>query len=156
VASNENSADPSVLQEISEFRGRILYADGKRPKFKQDDGGYADDDHLDSRSFHVTARAEGELVGYVRIRPFQEYSQCTLRWLVTQRQLDAILDETRLTSNDCLEISRWIVAPPARGTEVASMLVISCWAVGMWMGKRCLLSAVGLRHGQATMLGRFG
>ena len=148
--------DPAVLAEISEFRGRILYADGRRPRFRREGGGHFDDDPLDSRSFHITARINGELVGYTRLRPLPEYSQSSLGHLVTRCQFEAALEEMRLTRNDCLEVSRWIVAPCARGTAVASTLVVGAWAVGRWLGKRCLLATVGAREGQVTMLARFG
>jgi hypothetical protein len=62
----------------------------------------------------------------------------------------------RLARNDCLEVSRWIVDPSARGTSVGATLVVSCWAVGRWLGKRRLLATVGARDGQVSMLGRFG
>jgi hypothetical protein len=149
-------ADPSILRELSEFRGRILYAEGRRPGFQRNDGRYADDDPLDSRSFHITARTAGELVGCTRIRPLPEYAQSSLGRLVTEGQLEAVLEEMRLARNDCLEVSRWTVAPSARGTAVAPTLVVSAWAVGRWLGKRRLLATVGARDGQVTMLARFG
>jgi hypothetical protein len=55
-----------------------------------------------------------------------------------------------------MEVSRWIVAPAARGTAVGSRLVLSAWAVGAWLSKGRLLAAVGARDGQTTMLGRLG
>jgi len=156
ASADSTGADPSILTELSEFRGRILYADGRRPGFRRNDGRYSDDDPLDSRSFHVTVRTDGELVGYIRIRRLPEYSQSSLGRLVTRRQFEEVLEELRLTSNDCLEVSRWIVAPSARGTAVAPGLVVSAWAVGRWLGKRSLLATVGTRDGQVTMLARFG
>jgi predicted GNAT family N-acyltransferase len=150
-------ADPSALRELSEFRGRILYAEGRRPGFQRNDGRYADDDPLDSQSFHITVRTAGGLVGYTRIRPLpDEYAQSSLGRLVTKGQLEAVLKEMRLVRHDCLEVSRWIVAPSARGTAVAPTLVVSAWAVGKWLGKRRLLATVGARDGQVTMLARFG
>jgi hypothetical protein len=148
--------DPVVLAELSEFRGRILYANGRRPRFRREGGGYADDDPLDPRSFHITVRTDGNLVGYTRIRPLPDYSQSYIGRLVTRGQFEAALEKMRLARNDCLEVSRWIVAPSARGTAVAPTLVVSAWAVGRWLGKRCLLATVGTRDGQVRMLGRFG
>ena len=58
--------------------------------------------------------------------------------------------------NDCLEVSRWMVAPSARGTTVAPNLVVSAWVVGRWLGKRRLFATVGMRDRQVTMLTRFG
>jgi hypothetical protein len=148
--------DPSVLTELSEFRGRFLYADGRRPRFRREGGGYADNDPLDSRSFHITVRTGGDLVGNVRIRPLPEYSQSALGRLVTRRQFEAALKEMRLMRHDCLEVSRWIVAPPARGTAVAPTLVVGAWAVGRWLGKRRLVATVGAREGQVRLLARYG
>jgi hypothetical protein len=70
-------------------------------------------------------------------------SKVPLGHLVTKRQFEAALEEVRLTEDDCLEVSRWIVAPCARGTAVAPTLVVSAWAVGRWLGKRRLLATVG-------------
>jgi hypothetical protein len=150
------ASDPSTLADLSEFRGRILYADGRRPRFRGEGGEYADEDSLDSRSFHITARRGGDLVGYTRIRPLPEYSQSSLGRLVTRCKFEAVLKEIRLMRNDCLEVSRWIVAPSERGTSVAPTLVVSAWAVGRWLAKRRLLATVGARDGQGTMLARFG
>ena len=144
------------LAEISEFRGRVLYANGRRPFFRQQGGRYADEDPLDPGSFHITARRDGDLVGYVRIRPLPEYAQSSLRLMVTKRQFAAALEEMRLDLNDCLEVSRWIVAPPARGTDLGATLVVAAWAVGRWLGKQRLIATVGTRDGQARMLARFG
>ena len=148
--------DVCVLREISEFRGRILYADGRRPQFRLEGGGYADDDPLDAGSFHITVRSGGDLVGYIRIRPLPDHFQSSLGRLVTKRQLEAALQEMKLTQNDCLEVSRWMVAPSARGTTVAPNLVVSAWVVGRWLGKRRLFATVGMRDRQVTMLARFG
>jgi hypothetical protein len=59
------ASDPQILAEISEFRGRILYANGRRPLFRQEGGRYADEDLLDPRSFHITARRNDDLVNSV-------------------------------------------------------------------------------------------
>jgi predicted GNAT family N-acyltransferase len=146
----------AVLAEISQFRGRILYANGRRPRFSRHGGGYADDDPLDVSSFHVTVRTEGELVGYIRIRPLPEHDQTSIGRLVTGSQFAAVLGEMGLARNDCLEVGRWTVAPPARGTAIGRTLVLSGWAVGRWLRKRRLIVAAGTRDGQANMLARFG
>ena len=53
-------------------------------------------------------------------------------------------------------MSRWTVAPFARGTAVGPTLVLGAWAVGRWLGKLSLLATVGTRDGQKTLLARFG
>jgi hypothetical protein len=61
-----------------------------------------------------------------------------------------------VTSDDCLEVGRWTVAPEARGTAVGRTLVVGAWAIGRWLDKRRLIATVGNRDGQATMLTRYG
>lgn len=152
----EPPVNASEIAELSEFRGRILHANGRRPVFAHSDGGYSDDDPLDMTSVHVTVRTEGELVACIRIRPLPEHAKSSLGRLVTSAQLDGLLEGMRLVHNDCVEVGRWIVAPSVRGTAVAWTLVVSCWAVARWMGKRCMLVTAGARDGQVTMLSRFG
>lgn len=150
------ASDASILGELSEFRGRILYDYGRRPRFRREGGEYADDDPLDWASFHVIVRMGLDLVGYIRVRAVIEYAESSFRLLVTRPQFKAALEEMRVAETDCLEVSRWIVAASARGTEIAGALVVSAWAIGRWLGKRRLLATVGSRDGQGTMLARFG
>lgn len=146
----------SEIAELSEFRGRILHANGRRPLFSRPEGRYADDDPLDVCSFHITARTGGELVACIRIRLLPEHAKSSLRHLVTPAQLEGLLEGMRLTRNDCMEVGRWIAAPSVRGTAVARTLLVSCWALGRWLGKHCMLATAGARDGQVTMLSRFG
>jgi hypothetical protein len=66
-------ATGEFLAELSEFRGRMLYADGRRPQFMRKAGQYADNDPLDLESFHVTVRTDGALIGCIRVTPLPEY-----------------------------------------------------------------------------------
>jgi hypothetical protein len=156
---NENFAVSGVtdgfLAELSEFRGRILYAHGRRPKFAHG-GKYADDDPLDPESFHVTARADGVLIGCARVTPLTEYSRSFIGLRVGPSYLEAAINLMNLARNDCAEAGRWIVAPSARGTVLGRNLLLSMWVIGQGLDKRCLFGAVGVRDSQSTMVGRFG
>jgi hypothetical protein len=66
-------ATGEFLTELSEFRGRMLYANGRRPRFARKGGKYADNDPLDLESFHVTVRTDGALIGCIRVTPLPEY-----------------------------------------------------------------------------------
>jgi predicted GNAT family N-acyltransferase len=152
-ADSEHSV---LLAELSQFRGQILHANGRRPGFWRPGLGFADDDPRDVDSFHVTVRNEGELVGCVRIRTLPEHAEASIGRLMTDSQFAAVLKEMRLTRNDCIEVGRWTVASPARGTAIGRTLVLSGWAVGRWLDKRRIIAAAGTRDGQANMLARFG
>ena len=66
------------------------------------------------------------------------------------------LRDMNLAGNDCAEAGRWIVLPSARGTDLAKILLLSCWAVGLWLNKRCVFGLAGTRDGQAKMICRTG
>lgn len=151
-----SEATGGFLAELSEFRGRILYADGRRPRFARDGGQYADDDPLDLESFHVTVRADDALIGCARVAPLPEYSRSFVGRRVGPSYLEAAVNLMNLARTDCAEAGRWIVAPSARGTVLGRLLLLSLWVIGQWLDKRCLFGAVGVRDGQSTMVGRCG
>lgn len=144
-----------LLAEISEFRGRTLHAEGRRPRFAGEDG-YADDDPIDLHSFHVTVRAADNLIGYVRVTPLRELSQSFLGRLVELLPLHDALQTLNVKAAECVEAGRWIVAPSARGASLGWNLLVSLWGIGRWLGKRYLFGAVGVRDGQVKMLARCG
>ena len=148
-------ADSRLLAEISEFRGRVLYADGRRPRFRSGDGLYTDEDPQDLESLHVTVRHHGALIACLRLTPTL-HSRTFIGRLVGDEELNAVLRKMRLSGTDCVEAGRWIVLPSARGMDLGKTLLLSCWAVGIWLNKRCLFGLAGTRDGQAKMICRTG
>jgi len=144
------------LAELSEFRGRILYANGRRPGFVREGGGYADEDPLDADSFHVTVRAAGALIGCARVTPMPEYGRSFIGRRFGPSCLASVVQLMKLARTDCAEVGRWIMAPPWRRREVGYLLLLSMWVVGRWLDKRCLFGAVGGRDGQSNMVLRSG
>lgn len=149
------TSSPSLLGEISEFRGRTLHADGRRPRFARN-GGYADDDPIDVHSFHVTVRSDGGLIGCVRVTPIGELSQSFLGRLAGNLPIREALQAMHVKATECAEAGRWIVAPAARGATLGRNLLVSTWVVGRWLNKRYLFGAIGVRDGQVKMCARSG
>jgi hypothetical protein len=151
-----SSATGGFLAELSEFRGRVLYADGRRPSFAREDGRFADDDPLDLESCHVTVREDGALIGCARVTPLPEYARSLIGRGVGPSCLEAVVHRMNLARTDCVEAGRWIVAPSARGALFGRTLLLSVWVIGQWLDKRCLFGAVGVRDGQSIIAGRCG
>ena len=125
-----SAATGGFLAELSEFRGRILYANGRRPGFAREGGQYKDGDPLDRESFHVTVRADGALIGCVRVTPLPEYSRSFIGRRVGPSYLEAAVNLMNLARTDCVEAGRWIVAPSARGTVLGPILLLGLWVIG--------------------------
>jgi predicted GNAT family N-acyltransferase len=149
-------ATGEFLAELSEFRGRMLYADGRRPQFMRKAGQYADNDPLDLESFHVTVRTDGALIGCIRVTPLPEYPRSFIGGQVGPSSLERAAGMMTLARADCMEAGRWIVAPSARGDDLGRTLLLSLWVVGKWLDKRCVFGAVGVRDGQSSLVGRCG
>jgi hypothetical protein len=125
-----------ILAEISEFRGRTLFAGGRRPQFMSAAAKYADDDPLDLESYHITVRADGDLIGCVRVTPLVDSPRSFLGRLVGPVRLRTALETMNSEYSECVEAGRWIVAPSARGASLGRNLLVSLWVMGRWLGKR--------------------
>ena len=60
---------PEWVDEVRSLRGAAFFDNGRRPRFKTDDGCYADADPIDVYAWHVLAYAGDSLVGCVRVYP---------------------------------------------------------------------------------------
>ena len=65
--------------------------------------------------FHVTVRADGVLIGCVRVTPLPEYSRSFIGRRVGPSSLEASVNRLNLARTDCVEAGRWIVAPKRGG-----------------------------------------
>jgi hypothetical protein len=145
-----------VLDEISRFRGRVLHAGGRRPAFARANGEFADDSSHDVLSYHVTVRRSDELVACVRLTPYAGEELGAIGTLIGYPRLRSVLGTMGLSPVECVEGSRWIVEPSMRGRELGRLLLVSLWAVGRWLGKKCVFGSAGTRDGQSRMIERTG
>ena len=154
----QDSADScaGVLDEISEFRGRVLYDSGRRPAFSRGNGQFADDSCHDVVSYHVTVRRAGELIACVRLTPYTAESLGSIGTLIGYPRLRSVVETLGLSPLECIEGSRWIVEPSVRGRELGRLLLLSLWAVGRFLRNKCLFGSAGTRDGQDRMIARTG
>jgi hypothetical protein len=144
------------LTEISEFRGALLFADGRRPSFSTGAGRFRDVDPNDRCSFHVTVRERGALVACVRATRLGATPEGTIEHVVGRVDFASLLQHMSLARERSFEGSRWIVAPKWRGSRLGKLLLVSLWAIGRRLGGECLFGAAGTRDGQATLIRRMG
>jgi hypothetical protein len=149
-------ADPTQLAELSAFRGRILYANGRRPGFVTPSGTYIDDDPLDFDSFHITVRTRGQIVGCIRLRPLPQHSRTLFAPIMGEAELGAFLADLGVARRDCLEARGLTAEPSRRGASLGTKLMLGCWILGRSLGKRLVLGAVGTRDGQSKLMAHIG
>jgi N-acyl-L-homoserine lactone synthetase len=145
------------LHELSEIRGRVLYAEGRRPSFRLWNGTFADCDPLDMHAYHVIAREPtGTVVGCIRLVPLTDATECITEEIVGKTLFNKALDELGVSRSLAAECSRWIVVRELRSTLLGMRLIAGIIAFGRQLGYRILIGPTGVRDGQAALLGRIG
>jgi hypothetical protein len=148
--------DPDLAAKLSEFRGRELWAGGRRPKFGVG-GTFADPHPADGASFHAIARRGGHIVGCVRATPLT-HPATELRGVLGGEMRAMLVDAKRkpLMNGVCYEISRWVVDAHLRRTNLGLNLAAAAWAITLVEGWDFAACTAGTREGQAAMLLRAG
>lgn len=149
-------SEPAWLGELSEMRGRVLYADGRRPAFRQADGRFADVDPLDGFAYHLLARNPAGLAGCIRLLPLAESPACVTERVLGPERFQELLREIGTPVVRMSEASRWAVAPGQRRSTVGMRLIAGMWLVCRHLGHRVTIGLAGRREGQDQLLIRTG
>lgn len=148
---------PAWLVELSEMRGRVLYAEGRRPTFQLADGRFADDDPLDVHAYHVVAYSATGPVGCIRLVPLADLPECFSEHLVGHQPFAQALVALQVTRPQAAECGRWMVVPDYRHvSQLGICLAAGIIAVGRQLGYKILIGPTGTRDGQANFLIRIG
>ena len=166
-----SGAEDSSLQwldEVRSLRGATLFDNGRRPKFKTDDGCYADSDPIDLYAWHVLAYAGDSLAGCVRVYPLAGNGvPCLTESLLGEKQFLKTLRILGSHRNDTIEIGRWVVDPALRAQNGLAPGIGAQLAAGAGALARSLVSqseavnavaifSAGSRDNQYLMLSRLG
>ena len=148
---------PAWLVELSEMRGRVLYAEGRRPAFRLANGRFADPDPLDVYAYHLVAYAATGAVGCIRLVPLADLPECFSEHLVGHQAFAQALDALQMTRPQAVEGGRWMVVPEYRHiSPLAINLAAGIIAVGRQLGYKILIGPTGTRDRQADFLIRIG
>jgi hypothetical protein len=145
------------LAELSEMRGRLLYAEGRRPAFRLSNGKFADDDGLDRYAYHLLAYAATGLVGCGRLVSLATVARCVTETLVGSQPLHNALLALNVSRHQAAECGRWVVAPEYRRTSMLAMrLAAGIFAVARQLGHKIMVASTGTQDGQVSLLIRIG
>ena len=136
-------AQSGCLDEIREFRARVLYEAGRRPAFRDADGSYADRDPLDRAAYHVYARVAGAIVGSVRLLPVPARDLCLTEQLIGPARFAQMLRTLNVNRVETIEGGRWVVDPAHRVGRLGVLSSRSRVAVAQALGYRMLVFPVG-------------
>ena len=134
----------------------MLYDNGRRPGFRQADGGYADSDRLDRAAHHVSARVEGVVVGCARLLPVPEGDISFTEQLVGTARFAEMLSDLGVRRSQTIEGGRWVVDPTHRASRLGVFLAAGGLAVARASGYRMLCCPVGTGRKQDRVLARLG
>jgi N-acyl-L-homoserine lactone synthetase len=147
--------------ELSSFRGRTLWNNGRRPHFLQHDGTHRDFDSIDDLAWHILARAGGQLVGCTRVLPLSGTKRALADDFFGRETLESALSTTGLSVNSVAEVSRWVVTSSRSGRSVKTpgglqplgfALLACAVAVARKLGCDAIIGSCGTRGGQDRLI----
>jgi hypothetical protein len=136
------------LDQIAEFRGQVLYDGGRRPAYRGPDGRCADPDQSDLDAYHITATADSDLVGVMRVVPLKVTSHGVCQRLLGSDGLGRLLAAIDADRSDTWEGSGWAVLPTHRSNGLGRALLAAGSALAGQLGLRVAIGAAGVRYGQ--------
>jgi hypothetical protein len=166
--SGAGESSPKWLDEVRSLRGATLFDNGRRPKFKTDDGCYADSDPIDLYAWHVLAYAGDSLAGCVRVYPLARNGvPCLTETLLGEKQFLETLRKLGSHRNNTIEIGRWVVDPALRTQNglapgIGVQLAASAGALALALVNQSeainaiAIFSAGSRDNQYLMLSRLG
>jgi predicted GNAT family N-acyltransferase len=143
------------LPELQQMRGRVLYADGRRPAFRLPDGSFADADTIDLDAYHVMVRYNFHIVACTRVLLLSVGTRGVVASSVGQNLADSLVTALRMSGKVVCEGSRWIVAPEYRSQKLGFHIMAASLAVARWLGVGTAFVMAGVR-GQRRLLMRMG
>lgn len=146
---------PLLLDEISEFRGKILYENGRRPIFKNGNG-FSDPDVIDNFAYHLLGRDNQRIIGYVRLLPVDTGCLSMTEKFLNPLQFRLMLTEFGSHKREIIEGGRWLVEPSYRSSNLAISLAIGGISIAKQLGFKCLICPVGTKHMQHRILASIG
>jgi Acetyltransferase (GNAT) domain len=159
---------PEWVDEVRSLRGAAFFDNGRRPRFKTDDGCYADSDPIDLHAWHVLAYVGDCLVGCVRVYSLTAGGpQCLTERLLGEERFSEMLFRLGKDRDNTIEIGRWVVDPalraqgslaPGIGVQLAAgagALALALVGQSEDMNGIAIFSA-GSRDKQYLMLSRLG
>jgi hypothetical protein len=162
--SRENPSLPGWLEDVRSVRGLVLFDNGRRPRFRTEDGRFLDDDPIDLHSYHVLAYYGPTLVGCVRVYPLVANGPaCMSQQILGEESFAEMLHELGFQHTDALEIGRWIAHPAYRASgRLGTQLAAASAALAITLARasaghrRIVVCAVGTGDQQDLMLARVG
>jgi Acetyltransferase (GNAT) domain len=155
------------LKNVSALRGRVLFDNGRRPRFRAPNGGFLDPDPIDARAFQILAYDGARLVGCVRLYHLEaDGPPCVTERILGERTFSQMLHTLDAQRTEIVEIGRWIVDPAYRATKrdlgLSIQLVAASGALARALGEASgdlrgfVICAAGTKDRQDMLLTRFG
>lgn len=154
-AKAAQSSDP-VINELQHMRGRVAYANGRRPRFMNDDGHLCDPCPLDSLCHHVFVRAQSQLIGSCRLLEPAQSGITGIEAEIGTESYEQALSEIAVSRQHVAEASRWIVMPEYAALSLGLRIIAGIWALSQALKIQVVMAIAGTAMGQANALIRTG
>ena len=155
---------PDWLKEVRSLRGSVLFDNGGRRNFRNEEGRPFDADPIDLYAYHILAYDAMRLVGCVRVyRLISNGFSCVTEQILGEKTFSEMLHKLGARRTETVEIGRWIVHPAYRaGGRPAVQLAAASAALAITLGNGSLaqrgivVCSAGTGDRQDLMLARIG
>lgn len=129
-----------TLAQIRQFRGKVLYAHGRRPQFRDSSGRYRDRQELDHHSMHLLLREDKSctLVGCIRFALCEEIDCGQVEAIFSAQRTAAFINRLGLRRSDILEGGRLIISPLYQGKGFGALLLQAGTVLGKKLNRRLI------------------
>ncbi|MBB2913179.1 hypothetical protein FHS43_004477 [Streptosporangium becharense] len=120
------------LTRIREFRGKIMYDNGRRPYFCDDVGRYIDAEEIDFGSWHISAHlgSDTRIAACVRLVPPELSSLFKSRRYLGPRWREETIAAMAPDNESIFEVGRLLLSGRVHDGELADTLLAAAIAVG--------------------------
>jgi predicted GNAT family N-acyltransferase len=146
----------SAIDQISHFRGQVIYENGLRPSFRLADGSYHDNCPFDQSSYHILAYSDNQLVGCLRLYllALDRIGYCEK--FIGRDKIDKIIYNLGVSYHEVAEVSRWVVQFEFRGNNLGKFLMAGIVLLASKLEQKILLAMSGTVREQDKALIRMG
>ncbi|NUS93929.1 MAG: ubiquitin activation protein, partial [Nocardia sp.] len=147
-----------ALAKIRQLRARILFDNGRRPDFRESDGGYADDEELDYDAWHFLVGTEsgGPVLGYVRLCTPVTGHLFHARTYLGEDEYGNMLADKGFDPAETFEHSRLVVEHRSRKLGLGIFLNALAIGAARHLGAGAIVGTSGTKDGQDRFHERFG
>ncbi|MGC5346351.1 GNAT family N-acetyltransferase [Streptomyces sp. DT24] len=151
------SVPPSWLEELRQFRARVLWEDGRRPEFRDAGDRFVDADPHDLTAYHFIMRDQSDrMVGCLRLALLERILATSQSLYIDPCTGELTMERYGCSPGQVYELGRFVMDPAWQRKGLGGVLLRAAAALGHETERRLIWAIAGTRDGQERVFRRCG